>query len=156
MAHHLSRRIVLSISTPLHHYPFSNSSLRPLFKPPKKAMSSSVLHNAAAPGAPYFTPHQSPSSGTALPLSEQPVHKEKLPKLFEPIKIRKAVFPNRAFCAPMCMYSCPPGEGKLTDFHVVHLGGIAYKGAGLVMVEATSVKAEGMISPEDSGLWEDA
>lgn len=119
-------------------------------------MPPNVVHNAAAPGASYFTPHQSPPAGTALPLSEQPVHKEKLPKLFEPIRIRDSVFPNRVFCAPMCMYSCPPGEGKLTDFHMVHLGGIAYKGAGLVMIEATSVKPEGMISPEDSGLWEDA
>ncbi|RPB16629.1 FMN-linked oxidoreductase [Morchella conica CCBAS932] len=116
--------------------------------------SQSDLRNVAAPGVPYFTPHQSPPSGSALPLSEQPVHKDKLPKLFEPLKIRDAVFPNRAFCAPMCMYSC--ADGKLTDFHMVHLGGIAYKGAGLVMVEASSVRPEGRISPEDSGIWEDA
>jgi 2,4-dienoyl-CoA reductase-like NADH-dependent reductase (Old Yellow Enzyme family) len=54
----------------------------------------------------------------------------------------------------MCTYSAD--EGKLTDFHLVHLGAYAYRGASLTIVEATSVTPNGRISPEDSGLWEDS
>ncbi|KAL7266684.1 NADH-dependent flavin oxidoreductase [Rhizina undulata] len=112
--------------------------------------------NTPAPNTPYFTPLQSPPSGTAAPLESQPVVNtaEKFPPLFKPLKIRDAEFPNKIFCAPMCMYSAD--YGKLTDFHLMHLGGIAFRGPGLVMVEATAVMPEGRISPEDSGIWEDA
>lgn len=51
------------------------------------------------------------------------------------------------------MYSCE--DGFLNDFHLVHLGAFALKGAGLVMVEATAVEPQGRISPDDSGLWDD-
>jgi 2,4-dienoyl-CoA reductase-like NADH-dependent reductase (Old Yellow Enzyme family) len=37
----------------------------------------------------------------------------------------------------------------------VHLGSRAVGGAGLVLTEATSVSAEGRISPSDTGLWND-
>lgn len=63
----------------------------------------------AAEGAPYFTPVQSPSAGTAL--SADP------PTLFTPLKIRDVTFPNRIWVAPMCMYSAD--NGSLTDFHLV-------------------------------------
>lgn len=66
---------------------------------------------------------------------------------------------NRLWVAPMCQYSAD-AEGDLTgapdDWHLVHLGGLARGGAGLVMVEATSVAPEGRISPNDLGLWNDA
>jgi 2,4-dienoyl-CoA reductase-like NADH-dependent reductase (Old Yellow Enzyme family) len=39
---------------------------------------------------------------------------------------------------------------------MAHLGGILSRGVGLTCVEATAVAPEGRISPEDSGLWEDA
>jgi 2,4-dienoyl-CoA reductase-like NADH-dependent reductase (Old Yellow Enzyme family) len=51
------------------------------------------------------------------------------------------------------MYSCR--HGRLTDFHLVHLGAFAYRGASLTLIEATAVRPEGRITPEDSGLWED-
>lgn len=40
--------------------------------------------------------------------------------------------------------------------HLTHLGGILQRGPGLTTVEATSVTAEGRITPEDSGLWKDS
>lgn len=40
--------------------------------------------------------------------------------------------------------------------HLVHLGSFAARGAALTIVEATSVLANGRISPEDSGLWKDS
>lgn len=42
------------------------------------------------------------------------------------------------------------------DWHMVHLGSRAVGGAGLVMVEATSVSPTGRITPYDSGLWNEA
>lgn len=52
------------------------------------------------------------------------------------------------------MYSA--NDGHLTDFHLVHLGAFAYRGASLTIIEATAVRPEGRISPGDAGLWEDA
>lgn len=43
----------------------------------------------------------------------------------------------------------------MTDWHVAHLGGIAQRGPGLLMTEATAVLPEGRITPQDTGLWSD-
>ena len=77
-------------------------------------------------------------------------------KLFSSIQIRGEVIPNRVFVSPMCQYSCDAEDGKCNTWHVVHLGTRAVGGAGLVMIEATAVQAEGRITPWDSGLWEDS
>lgn len=55
----------------------------------------------------------------------------------------------------MCQYSAVGRDGMPTDWHLQHIGGFARGGAGLVIVEATSVTPEGRISPEDLGLWND-
>ncbi|WWC89309.1 uncharacterized protein L201_004230 [Kwoniella dendrophila CBS 6074] len=75
------------------------------------------------------------------------------PKLFESLTIRGVEFPNRVWIAPMCQYSSD--NGKATDHHFVHLGSMAMRGWGNVMVEATAVVPEGRITPEDMGLWND-
>lgn len=74
-------------------------------------------------------------------------------KLFEPVKIRALEIRNRTVLSPMCMYSAE--GGKLTDFHLVHLGRFALGGAGLIFVEATGVSPEGRITHGDSGLYKD-
>ncbi|KAI5114809.1 hypothetical protein M0805_002240, partial [Coniferiporia weirii] len=56
--------------------------------------------------------------------------------------------------APMCQYSSE--DGHATDWHLVHLGGYATRGAGAICIEATAVVPEGRISPEDAGLWTDS
>lgn len=38
---------------------------------------------------------------------------------------------------------------------MMHLGSLAMSGAGLLIIEATSVTPEGRISPDDLGLWSD-
>ena len=73
--------------------------------------------------------------------------------LFEPLKVRGLVFPNRIGVSPMCQYSAE--DGFVNDWHFVHLGSRAVGGAGLIIVEATAVSPEGRISPEDLGLWKD-
>jgi len=74
--------------------------------------------------------------------------------LFQPIALRGVTLPNRIVVAPMCMYSAE--DGRMTDWHMIHLGGLALSGAGLVIVEATGVDARGRISPGCTGLWDDA
>lgn len=104
------------------------------------------LKNQRAPTAPYFTPTTSPPAGTAL--SANP------PTLFRSLSIRGVTFQNRIWVAPMCQYSAD--NGHLTDYHLVHLGAFAFRGASLTIIEATAVRPEGRISPEDAGLWQDS
>ncbi len=75
-------------------------------------------------------------------------------QLFSPFTLRQTQFKNRVFVSPMCQYSCV--DGMPNDWHLVHLGARAVGGAALVMTEAASVTADGRISPEDAGIWNDA
>src|SRR5271154_86304 len=74
--------------------------------------------------------------------------------LFDPLPIRSVTLPNRITVSPMCQYSSQ--DGFANDWHLVHLGSRAVGGAGLILTEATSVTAEGRITPEDLGIWSDA
>src|SRR5450830_1329938 len=74
-------------------------------------------------------------------------------KLFSPLKLRSLTLPNRIAVSPMCQYSAQ--DGFVNDWHLVHLGSRAVGGAGLVIMEAAAVLAEGRITPEDVGIWKD-
>jgi 2,4-dienoyl-CoA reductase-like NADH-dependent reductase (Old Yellow Enzyme family) len=74
--------------------------------------------------------------------------------LFEPLQLRSVRLRNRIAVSPMCQYSA--NDGMPTPWHLVHLGSRAVGGAGLVMVEATAVTADGRISPGDAGIYTDA
>ncbi|MBA4168520.1 MAG: NADPH dehydrogenase NamA [Chitinophagaceae bacterium] len=74
-------------------------------------------------------------------------------KLFEKIKIKSIEFRNRIVVSPMCQYSSK--DGFANEWHLVHLGTRAVGGAALVFTEATAVKPEGRISPDDLGIWKD-
>jgi 2,4-dienoyl-CoA reductase-like NADH-dependent reductase (Old Yellow Enzyme family) len=74
--------------------------------------------------------------------------------LFSPVSLGPLQLPNRIAIAPMCQYSAV--DGLPTDWHTIHLGGLALSGAGLLIIEATAVAPEGRISPDDLGLWSDA
>ncbi|MFI2753588.1 NADH:flavin oxidoreductase/NADH oxidase [Cellulomonas sp. P22] len=75
-------------------------------------------------------------------------------RLLEPLTLRGTTFANRAWLAPMCQYSAV--DGLPGDWHLVHLGGQAAGGFGLVLTEAAAVVPEGRISPQDAGLWNEA
>ncbi|TCM40654.1 2,4-dienoyl-CoA reductase-like NADH-dependent reductase (Old Yellow Enzyme family) [Novosphingobium sp. ST904] len=75
-------------------------------------------------------------------------------KLFEPITIGNLTLDNRIVIAPMCQYSAE--DGRMTDWHTIHLGNLAQSGAGILTIEATAVSPEGRISYADVGLWDDA
>jgi 2,4-dienoyl-CoA reductase-like NADH-dependent reductase (Old Yellow Enzyme family) len=77
-----------------------------------------------------------------------------MPRLFDPLALRGLTLPNRIAVSPMCQYQAT--DGLANDWHLVHLGGLAQGGAGLVLTEATAVSREGRISPDDLGIWSGA
>ncbi|KAF7173692.1 hypothetical protein CNMCM5623_005912 [Aspergillus felis] len=109
------------------------------------------IENKRAPGISYFTPAQEPPAGTAaIPQSDGSTP----PKLFQPLSVRGLTFHNRIGLSPLCQYSAD--DGHMTPWHMAHLGGIAQRGPGFLMVEATAVEPEGRITPQDLGLWKDS
>ncbi len=73
--------------------------------------------------------------------------------LFEPFQLRSLRLAHRILVSPMCQYSCT--DGFATDWHLVHLGARAVGGAALVFTEAAGVTADGRISPQDLGIYDD-
>jgi 2,4-dienoyl-CoA reductase-like NADH-dependent reductase (Old Yellow Enzyme family) len=73
--------------------------------------------------------------------------------LFTPIQVGAITLPNRIVVSPMCQYSAD--DGCMNDWHFIHLGHLAYSGAGLLMVEATHVTREGRITHRCTGLYND-
>ncbi|KAL2823270.1 FMN-linked oxidoreductase [Aspergillus cavernicola] len=104
-----------------------------------------------AKGVSFFTPAQSPPAGTAR---NPQTNQKPIPKLFQPLTIRGQTFQNRLGLAPMCQYSAE--DGHMTPWHLAHYGGIAQRGPGMMIIEATAVVPEGRITPGCVGLWKDS
>lgn len=75
-------------------------------------------------------------------------------KLFDPLVQRSLTLRNRMVISPMCEYSAT--DGVPNDWHLVHLGSRAVGGAAVVIAEASAVSAQGRISPQDAGIWNQA
>ncbi len=73
------------------------------------------------------------------------------PPMFAPFRLRELTLNNRVVVSPMCQYSAH--DGLIDDWHLVHLGGLALGGAGLVMTEMTDVSATGRITKGCAGLY---
>ena len=73
--------------------------------------------------------------------------------LFTPYKMRDLEIENRIVLSPMCQYAAE--EGKMTDWHIMHLGQYACSNIGLIIAEATGVEPRGRISPWCVGLYND-
>ncbi|GAA1851917.1 bifunctional salicylyl-CoA 5-hydroxylase/oxidoreductase [Asanoa iriomotensis] len=78
---------------------------------------------------------------------------EARPPMFQPFRLRGLELANRVVVSPMDMYCAQ--DGLPDDFHLVHLGGKALGGAGLVMTEMVCVSPTGRITPGCTGLWTD-
>ncbi len=78
---------------------------------------------------------------------------EPCPPMFAPFRLGQLELVNRVVVSPMDMYVAE--DGVPSDFHLVHLGGKALGGAGLVMTEMVCVSPRGRISPGCTGLWSD-
>jgi 2,4-dienoyl-CoA reductase-like NADH-dependent reductase (Old Yellow Enzyme family) len=76
-----------------------------------------------------------------------------MPHLFDPLSLRSLTLSNRIVVSPMCEYSSV--DGFSNDWHFVHLGSRAVGGAALVMTEAAAIAADGRISPQDLGIYDD-
>ena len=76
------------------------------------------------------------------------------PPMFAPLRLAGLTLPNRVGVSAMCQYMAT--DGLVGDWHLVHYGGLAVGGAGLVMTEMTGVCDDGRISPGCAGLWNDA
>lgn len=74
-------------------------------------------------------------------------------QLFQPLTLKSVELKNRVAVPPMCQYMAT--DGLANDWHHVHYGSLARGGAGLVIVEATSVSPEGRITPKCLGIWND-
>ena len=74
-------------------------------------------------------------------------------QLFTPIKLGPLTLKNRIVVAPMCQYTAD--EGKVTDWHLIHLGHLAFSGSGLLIIEATAVEPIGRITHGCVGLYSD-
>ncbi|HEX5401096.1 MAG TPA: bifunctional salicylyl-CoA 5-hydroxylase/oxidoreductase [Pseudonocardiaceae bacterium] len=75
------------------------------------------------------------------------------PPMFHPFRVRGMELKNRVVVSAMDMYSA--SDGLPTDFHLVHLGGKALGGAGLVMTEMVCVSDTGRITPGCTGIYTD-
>lgn len=82
-------------------------------------------------------------------------------KLFTPVHLAVPEGPgltlrNRTVLAPMCQYSVTTLDGVPHAWHLAHLGARAAGGFGLVFTEAAAITAQGRISDQDAGIWNDA
>lgn len=76
--------------------------------------------------------------------------------LFEPATVAGQTLRNRLILPPMCQYIVGTRDGVPGPWQMVHLGARAAGGFGMVVAEATAVTADGRISDQDTGLWNDA
>lgn len=74
--------------------------------------------------------------------------------LFQPIQFGQLKLNNKIIIAPMCQYSATE-QGEVTYWHEQQWANYALSGAGLCIIEATAVQAQGRISYADVGLWND-
>lgn len=77
----------------------------------------------------------------------------KFRKLFTPYSLKNLELKNRVVMPPMCQYSAT--DGVPNEWHFVHYTSRAVGGVGLIIVEMTNVAANGRISPNCLGLWND-
>ncbi|MFI9415149.1 bifunctional salicylyl-CoA 5-hydroxylase/oxidoreductase [Nocardia gamkensis] len=75
------------------------------------------------------------------------------PPMFQPFRLGELELINRVVVSAMDMYRAI--DGMPNDFHLVHLGGKALGGAGLVMTEMVCVSETGRITPGCTGIWND-
>lgn len=73
--------------------------------------------------------------------------------MFQPLRLRGMVLPNRVVMSPMDMYSAK--DGVPNDWHLVHYGSRAIGGAGLIFTEMTCISPESRITLGCTGLWND-
>ncbi|KAG0291658.1 hypothetical protein BGZ98_002948, partial [Dissophora globulifera] len=132
---------------PAPKYIVDTTSTKSVFEASSKSRPAYAQEN-------YYI-EQDIAPGTYLgPLDATLPNADKVPLLFQPVTIKELTLANRIVVAPMCMYSAK--DGFVTNFHLAHYGSFAINGAGLIIIEATGVQANGRISPGCVGIYDDA
>jgi 2,4-dienoyl-CoA reductase-like NADH-dependent reductase (Old Yellow Enzyme family) len=73
--------------------------------------------------------------------------------LLSPLALRGVKLRNRVGLAPMCLYSAV--DYLPTPWHLAHYLTRSQL-TGLTIVEATAVSHQGLVTPQDLGIWEDS
>src|SRR5262245_22669509 len=77
------------------------------------------------------------------------------PRLFTPLRLRGVQLANRIVIAPM-FQAAGDREGRVTDWHLVHLGHLSIARPAMVLTEVCAVEPRGRNTYADIGLWDDA
>jgi anthraniloyl-CoA monooxygenase len=83
----------------------------------------------------------------------QGVQAKGVPPMFTPYAVRSVKLKNRVVVSPMAQYSSE--NGRVGDYHMVHLGARAMGGAAMVFAEMTCTSPDARITPGCPGLWND-
>jgi len=75
------------------------------------------------------------------------------PILFTPMQVGNLELVNRIVIAPMAQYSAE--DGRMNDWHLMHLGQLASSGAAALTIEGAAVSPEGRTTYADVGLYSD-
>lgn len=76
-----------------------------------------------------------------------------MPHLFSPYTLKGVTLRNRIAMSPMTMYRSV--EGRMGDFHLMHLGARAAGGFGLVFPEQVAITADGRTTVHCAGIYDD-
>ncbi len=71
--------------------------------------------------------------------------------IFKKFKLKNVTLRNRIVVSPMCQYSSI--NGSPSKWHYQHLGKLATSGAGMLMIESTSINKVGKITHKDMCLY---
>jgi 2,4-dienoyl-CoA reductase-like NADH-dependent reductase (Old Yellow Enzyme family) len=77
-----------------------------------------------------------------------------MPNLFSPLTLKGVTLRNRVAMSPMTMYRSK--EGRMSDYHIMHLGSRAAGGFGLVFFEQLAIVSEGRTSVGCGGIYDDS
>ncbi|MEU3020430.1 MULTISPECIES: bifunctional salicylyl-CoA 5-hydroxylase/oxidoreductase [unclassified Nocardiopsis] len=120
---------------------------RPSEEPARKTADPAAV--SPGTGRPAAAPAPPPAgAGTPAPETAAPAPR---PPMFHPFRLGPLLLENRVVVSAMDMYSAV--DGLPGEFHLVHLGGKALGGAGLVMTEMVCVSADARITPGCAGLY---
>jgi anthraniloyl-CoA monooxygenase len=115
--------------------------------------SKAITYDNLALRAPAFVDAVAENFAEAAQAQGLSIRAPGTPPMFQPFKLRDMDLANRVVLSPMCTYSAE--DGVPGDWHLVHLGGRALGGAGLIYTEMTDVSPEARITLGCAGLYND-
>lgn len=78
-----------------------------------------------------------------------------MPTLFSEYNLKGFIIPNRLVFPPMVCFGYGGPDGLVTEKNIRHYRLRAEGGAGIIITEATCVRPDGKVSPNQLGIWSD-